>query len=107
MCYVKSQGCTTNKIALDIECADRVYLNRYVKNIRMAGGLNNFIREQMGFPIPSPMLLPPLSQAYRTVVYKFAEEQWLTIVNFAHEEETDETARALIWRSLKSAVAWH
>jgi hypothetical protein len=60
----------------------------------MAGGLITFIREQMGFPIPSPMLLSPVSQAYRTDVEKFAEEQGLTIVNFAHGEEKDETARA-------------
>jgi hypothetical protein len=84
----------TNKIALDIECVDRVYLNGYVKGLQMAGGLITFIREQMGFPIPSPMLLSPVSQAYRTDVEKFAEEQGLTIVNFAHGEEKDETARA-------------
>jgi len=84
----------TNKIALDIECVDRVYLNGYVKGLQMPGGLINFIREQMGFPIPSPMLLAPVSEAFRTAVEKFAEEQGLTIVNFAHGEEKDETARA-------------
>jgi hypothetical protein len=84
----------TNKIALDIECVDRVYLNGYVKGLQMAGGLINFIREQMGFPIPSPMLLAPVSEAFRAAVEKFAEEQGLTIVNFARKEEKDETARA-------------
>jgi hypothetical protein len=29
----------TNKVALDIECIDRVYLNGYVKHLQMAGGL--------------------------------------------------------------------
>lgn len=84
----------TNKITLDIECVDRVYLNGYVKNLQMAGGLINFIREQMGFPIPSPMLLAPVSQAFRSAVEKFAEAQGLTLVNFARGEEKDETARA-------------
>ena len=84
----------TNKIALDIECVDRVYLNGYVKGLQMPGGLINFIREQMGFPIPSPMLLAPVSEAFRRAVEKFAEEQGLTIINFAHKEEKDETARA-------------
>ena len=83
----------TDKLSLDIECVDRVYMNGYVKNLQMAGGLINFIREQMGFPIPSPMLLAPVSEAYRTAVEKFAEEQGLVIVNFAHGEEKDETAR--------------
>jgi hypothetical protein len=84
----------TNKLTLDIECADRVYLNGCVKYLQMAGGLINFIREQMGFPIPSPMLLAPVSEAFRARVEKFAEERGLTIVSFAPGEEKDETARA-------------
>jgi hypothetical protein len=84
----------TDKVDLDLECVDRVYLNGYVKNLQMPGGLINFIREQMGFPIPSPMLLAPVSEAFRANVEKFAAEQGLTIVNFAHGEEKDETARA-------------
>ncbi len=92
----------TNKVTLDIECVDRVYLNGYVKNLQMPGGLINFIREQMGFPIPSPMLLAPVSEAFRAAVEKFAEEQSLTIVNFAHGEEKDETARAHLAKFAKS-----
>ena len=83
----------TNKVMLDIECVDRVYLNDYVKGLQMPGGLINFIREQMGFPIPSPMLLAPVSEAYRAAVEKFAKQQGLTIVNFAHGEAKDDTAR--------------
>lgn len=84
----------TNKLSLDLECIDRVYLNGCVKNLQMAGGLINFIREQMGFPIPSPTLLAPVSEAFRASVEKFAEQQGLTIVNFAHGEAKDDTARA-------------
>ncbi|GAB4505636.1 MAG: hypothetical protein Fur0043_26330 [Anaerolineales bacterium] len=91
---LKVKDVLTHKIALDIECVDRVYLNGYVKDLQMPGGLINFIREQMGFPIPSPILLAPVSQAFRVRVEKFAEEQGLTIVNFARDEEKDETARA-------------
>ena len=58
----------TDKVDLDIECVDRVYLNGYVKNLQMPGGLINFIREQMGFPIPSPILLAPVSEAFRASV---------------------------------------
>ncbi|MDF1501249.1 MAG: hypothetical protein P1P76_12350 [Anaerolineales bacterium] len=50
----------TDKISRDIECIDRVYLNRYVKHLQVAGGLIMFIREQLGYPIPSPMLLSPI-----------------------------------------------
>jgi hypothetical protein len=84
----------TDKITLDIECIDRVYLNGYVKHLQMAGGLITFIREQMGFPIPSPMVLPPFTQSFRNAVEKYAKEQGLSIVDFAKGENKDEKARA-------------
>jgi hypothetical protein len=37
----------TNKVVLDIECVDRVYLNGYVKYFQMPGGLITFIGEQI------------------------------------------------------------
>ena len=86
----------TNKITLDIECVDRVYLNGYVKHLQLAGGLITFIREQMGFPIPSPMVLPPFTQAFRKAVEKYAQEQGLSIVDFAKGEDKDEKAQACL-----------
>lgn len=84
----------TNKIALDIECIDRVYLNGYVKQLQLPGGLITFIREQMGFPIPSPMVMTPFTQAFRRAVEKYAKDQGLSIVDFAKGEDKDEKACA-------------
>jgi hypothetical protein len=84
----------TNKVTLDIECIDRVYLNGYVKYLQMPGGLITFIREQMGFPIPSPMVLPPFTRAFRKAVEQYAKEHELSIVDFAKGEDKDEKARS-------------
>lgn len=86
----------TDKITLDIECIDRVYLNGYVKQLQMPGGLITFIREQMGFPIPSPMVLPPFTQAFRKAVEAYAREQGLGIVDFVKGEDKDEKAHAYL-----------
>jgi hypothetical protein len=86
----------TNKIMMDVECIDRVYLNGYVKHLQLPGGLITFIREQMGFPIPSPMVLPPFTQAFRKRVEQYAKEQRLSIVEFAKGEDKDEKARAYL-----------
>ena len=85
----------TDKISLDIECIDRVYLNGYVKYLQMPGGLITFIREQMGFPIPSPMVLPPFTQAFRKAVEQYAQAEGLEIVDFAKakDEDKDDLAR--------------
>jgi hypothetical protein len=85
-----------NKVTLDIECIDRVYLNGYVKYLQMPGGLITFIREQMGFPIPSPMLLPPVTRAFRKSVEQYAKKHGLSIVDFAKGEDKDKKARAYL-----------
>ena len=93
----------TGKVVLDIECVDRVYLNGYVKYLQLPGGLITFIREQLGFPIPSPIVLPPVTDAFRKAVEAFAQAQGLTIVDFARGEEKDDTARAHLARFTQSS----
>jgi hypothetical protein len=83
----------TDKISLDVICIDRVYLNGYVKHLQLPGGLITFIREQMGFPIPSPIVLPPVTHAFRKEVEKYAKKHGLSIVDFAKGEDKDEKAR--------------
>jgi hypothetical protein len=89
----------TNKVVLDIECVDRVYLNRYVKYLQMPGGLITFIREQMGYPIPSPVVLPEVTQAFHKEVARFAAQEGLPIVDLAK----DETAREHLAHFQKSS----
>lgn len=83
----------TNKISLDVGCIDRVYLNGYVKYLQMPGGLITFIRSQLGFPIPSPMVLPPVSEAFRTMVETYAKEHGLQITNFGKNDDKDDMAK--------------
>ena len=85
-----------DRVTLDIECVDRVYLNGYVKYLQLPGGLITFIREQMGFPIPSPIVLPPVTQAFRKAVEQFAAQQGVPIVEFVKGQEKDEVARAYL-----------
>lgn len=72
----------SGKITLDIECVDRVYLNGYVKYLQMPGGVVNFIREVIGWPIPSPKILYEMTTQFRDAVESFASEHGLDIVTF-------------------------
>jgi hypothetical protein len=53
------------KIRLDIESVDHVYLNGYVPNLQMGGGVVNFIREQFEWPIPSPKALYEMTERFK------------------------------------------
>jgi len=83
-----------DKISLDIESVDRVYLNGYVKYLQMAGGVINFIREQKEMPIPSPKVLYEMTQSYHEAVQAFADRAGLEIYKFKKQEDKEKVAKA-------------
>jgi hypothetical protein len=83
-----------DKISLDIECVDRVYLNGYVKYLQMVGGVINFIREQKELPIPSPKVLYEMTQSYHSAVEAFAAAEGLEIYKFKQKDVKEEIAQA-------------
>ena len=82
-----------DKVALDIECVDRVYLNGYVKYLQMPGGVVNFIRNQKHWPIPSPQMMKKLSEAFREGVEQFAADRGIPLISFKKGEIKEETAK--------------
>ena len=42
-------------VSLDVERLDRIYLNGYVPNLQVGGQASSFLREHLGYPIPSPV----------------------------------------------------
>jgi hypothetical protein len=88
----------SGKITLDIECVDRVYLSGYVKYLQMPGRLVNFIREQIGWPIPPPKALYEMTTQFRDAVEHFATEQGPEIVTFGKDDAKDEVAQAHLAR---------
>lgn len=85
-----------DKVSLDIRSVDRVLLNGWVKNLQMPGGVVNFIREQRGWEIPSPVMLNNLTVAFRLAVEKFAVAQGLEIVDFEKGESKEQRAQAAL-----------
>jgi len=83
----------SDKITLNIECVDRVYLNGYVKYLQMPGGVINFIRDQKHWPIPSPQMMKRVSQAFREAVKQFAAEGDIPIVTFKKQDKKEEVAK--------------
>lgn len=82
-----------DKVGLDIECVDRVYLNGYVKYLQMPGGVINFIREQRNWPIPSPKMMKKISQEFREAVKQFATEQHTPFITFKKQDKKEQVAK--------------
>jgi hypothetical protein len=52
-------------VTLEVECLDRLYLNGYIGRLATPGGVVKFMRDQLGKPIPSPVVLGQISEKFR------------------------------------------
>jgi hypothetical protein len=73
-------------VTLEVECLDRLYLNGYIGPLATSGGLVTFMREQLGKPIPSPVVLGQVTEKFRDAVKAMAEQQQIPIYQFHHKE---------------------
>jgi hypothetical protein len=79
-------------VTLEVECLDRLYLNGYIGPLSTSGGLVTFMREQLGKPIPSPVVLGQVTEKFREAVKAMAERERIPIYQFDHKERKDDVA---------------
>jgi hypothetical protein len=77
---------------LEVECLDRLYLNGYIGQLATGPGLCFFLREQLGKPIPSPVVLGQISEKFRNAVKALAEGEEIPLYQFRHKERKDDIA---------------
>jgi hypothetical protein len=82
-------------VTLEVECLDRLYLNGYIGSLATSGGLVTFMREQLGKPIPSPVVLGQITEKFRETVKALAEREQIPIYQFQHKEDKDKTGNRL------------
>ena len=82
-------------VTLEVECLDRLYLNGYIGPLATSGGLVNFMRGQLGKPIPSPVVLGQVTEKFRDAVKAMAEQQQIPVYQFNHKERKDDVANRL------------
>jgi hypothetical protein len=82
-------------VTLEVECLDRLYLNGYIGSLSTSGGLVTFMRQQLGKPIPSPVVLGQVTEKFRDAVKSMAERQRIPIYQFNHKERKDDVANKI------------
>jgi len=82
-------------VTLEVECLDRLYLNGYIGSLATSGGLVTFMREQLGKPIPSPVVLGIVSERFREAVKTMAERDGIPVIQFSHGEKKDTIANRI------------
>ncbi|MGI8403468.1 MAG: hypothetical protein ACR2OE_01630, partial [Thermomicrobiales bacterium] len=79
-------------VTLEVECLDRLYLNGYIGHLATPGGLVTFMREQLGKPIPSPVVLGQVTEEFRESVKALAGREEIPVYQFNHKERKDDIA---------------
>ena len=79
-------------ITLEVECLDRLYLNGYIGRLATPGGLVMFMRDQLGKPIPSPVVLGQITEKFREAVKTLANREQIPVHPFTHKEKKDDIA---------------
>ena len=79
-------------VSLTTTCIDRLYLNGYVPTLQTSGQLCTFLREHLGYPLPSPALFRPLHDRFVGAVKAFAERQAIPLIHFERGQRKDDVA---------------
>lgn len=94
-------------VTLEVECLDRLYLNGYIGSLATAGRLVFFMREQLGKPIPSPVVLGQVTERFREDVKAMAAREQIPIYAFNHKDRKDDVAnRIRKERGVRDAVVF-
>lgn len=81
-------------VTLEVECLDRLYLNGYIGRLATGPALSWFMHDQLGKPVPSPVVLGQVSEKFRQAVQALAEQEDIPVHKFEHGERKDDTANS-------------
>jgi hypothetical protein len=81
------------RVVLEVECLDRVYLNGYVPSLQTEGAVAKFIRDHLGLPIASTAAIAPMTEEFVRKVHAFAQAQHLDLVSFEKDQRKDDVMK--------------
>lgn len=83
-------------VTLDVACMDKIYLNGYVPNLQVGGQVVSFMRQHLGYHIPSPAILEKIGTAFRRSVRSFADSNHIPVVRFAKGDRKIDVMRRYV-----------
>lgn len=80
----------SERVTLEIESIDRLYLNLFQPRLMHAGGEAQFFRTHQGATFASSALMAPMTKAFQAEVYGFVASTGVPLVRFAKGQRKDE-----------------
>lgn len=81
-----------DRVTLEVEGIDRLYLNVYVPNLQTEAGVAAFFRSHLGYAFASSALMDPITKRFIRSIEVFAEKNQIPIRLFRKGERKDDVA---------------
>jgi len=78
------------KVVLDVEGIDRLYLNAYQPRLQTGGGVVGFFKGHRGATVASTVLMAPMSKGFVADIHAFAKCHGIEMVRFHKGQRKDE-----------------
>ena len=82
-----------DKVDLDVEGIDRLYLNAYQPRLQTGGGVVGFFKGHRGAVVASTTLMAPMSKAFVASIRAFAKRHDIDVVHFPKGQRKDDVTR--------------
>jgi hypothetical protein len=81
------------RVTLDLEGIDRLYLNAYQPMLQTGGGVNHFFKQHRGAQVASTTLMAPMSREFVKKIHTFAKDNQIQMVRFEKGQRKDDITR--------------
>lgn len=81
-----------DRVTLEVEGIDRLYLNVYVPRLQSESGVASFFRFHRGHAFASSALMDPISKTFLGAIEDFAEQHQIPVVFFKKGQRKDDVA---------------
>jgi len=82
-----------NRVTLDVEGIDRMYLNLYQPMLQTGGGVASFFKAHRGAKVASTVLMAPMTHAFVRAIEKFAKKEQIDLIPLPKGERKDDIAQ--------------
>jgi hypothetical protein len=79
-------------VTFELEAIDRMYLNAYVPSLQTGAGVAYFLKTQLGVPVPSTVMVAPMSRQFVEGIERFVTTEGLDLVTFEKGQRKDDVA---------------
>src|SRR6266702_2573905 len=79
-----------DRVQLEIESIDRLFLNLYQPRLVHPGGVAQFFRAHQGATFASSALMAPMTRAFQAAVFRFADTTGVPVIRLAKGQRKDD-----------------